>query len=123
MIAEQNTKELKIFDEIIKDPNIKIFYMSQVHDKICKCIWQIYLDRHPDIIVNLKPPLRQKQLNEAIFELTGIDHLELSTFKKVRGNSDIVLKILIALKGLGISYEDIFFDANIIKMCKRLITN
>lgn len=122
MILEHSKKDLKDFDNIIKDPNIKIYYMAQVHDKICKSLWQIYLERHPTIIPNLKPTLRQKQLNEAIFELTGIEHLELATFKKVRGNSDIVLKILLALKSIGISYEEIFFDSTIIKTCKKLIT-
>ncbi|MBC7410698.1 MAG: hypothetical protein H7339_20120 [Arcicella sp.] len=59
--------------------------------------------------------------NEAILEFTGMTHQDLNILKKVRGNSDTILKLMAFFNQYEISFMDIFFEKKLLEKCLHLV--
>lgn len=117
----QTNEELKNYYQILNKDQVKVFYLTQIHDNICEIIWKLYLERYPNTEIPSKPTFKQKMQNEAILEFTGMTHQELNILKKVRGNSDTILKLMAFFNKYDISFMDIFFEKTLLDKCLHLV--
>lgn len=117
----QTNEELRNYYQILNKDQVKVFYLTQIHDNICEIIWKLYLERYPNTEIPSKPTFKQKMQNEAILEFTGMTHQELNILKKVRGNSDTILKLMAFFRQYDIPFTEIFFEKNLFEKCLHLV--
>ena len=118
---QQTNEELRNYYQILNKDQVKVFYLTQIHDNICEIIWKLYLERYPNTEIPSKPTFKQKMQNEAILEFTGMTHQELNILKKVRGNSDTILKLMAFFRQYDIPFTEIFFEKNLFEKCLHLV--
>jgi uncharacterized pyridoxamine 5'-phosphate oxidase family protein len=117
----QTNEDLRNYYQILNKDQVKVFYLTQIHDNICEIIWKLYLERYPNTEIPSKPTFKQKMQNEAILEFTGMTHQELNILKKVRGNSDTILKLMAFFRQYDIPFTEIFFEKNLFEKCLHLV--
>ena len=44
----QTNEELRNYYQILNKDQVKVFYLTQIHDNICEIIWKLYLERYPN---------------------------------------------------------------------------